>query len=132
MMEDLDTPHGSKIASGVFNGQNMIAENGETYSVPANYSSKSRLVEGDKLQCYLDSDNNLKFKQIFLVPRFKLLAEATIEGTEIKARVGLKLYKILPASVTYYKILPKDVLAIIVPAHGNPNWCAVDNVIRNH
>ncbi len=36
-----------KIIEGVFDGQIMIDQEGKNYPVPANYASKSKLVEGD-------------------------------------------------------------------------------------
>ncbi|MBU1146566.1 hypothetical protein KKD80_03410, partial [Patescibacteria group bacterium] len=41
---------GERIMEGVFNGQNMIGADGKEYLVPANYASKSKLVEGDILK----------------------------------------------------------------------------------
>ena len=38
-----------KIIEGVFDGQNMVGSDGKTYPVPANYASKSKLVQGDIL-----------------------------------------------------------------------------------
>ncbi|MBU4432193.1 hypothetical protein KKD60_02860, partial [Patescibacteria group bacterium] len=38
-----------KIVEGVFDGENMIGPDGKQYSIPANYASKSKLVEGDIL-----------------------------------------------------------------------------------
>ena len=36
-----------KVIEGVFDGQIMVGPDGKTYPVPANYASKSKLVEGD-------------------------------------------------------------------------------------
>ena len=38
---------GGKVIEGVFDGQKMIGPDGKEYPVPANYASKSKLVEGD-------------------------------------------------------------------------------------
>ena len=35
-----------KIIEGVFDGQTMVGPDGKNYPVPANYASKSKLVEG--------------------------------------------------------------------------------------
>ena len=42
----VSTPEG-KIIEGIFDGQIMIGPDGKNYPVPANYASKSKLVEGD-------------------------------------------------------------------------------------
>src|SRR3989339_2130992 len=39
-----------KIIEGVFDGQNMIGPKTKVFPVPANYASKSKLVEGDILK----------------------------------------------------------------------------------
>ena len=36
-----------KVIEGIFDGQIMIGPDGKNYPVPANYASKSKLVEGD-------------------------------------------------------------------------------------
>ena len=38
-----------KVVEGVFDGQTMIGPDGKSYPVPANYASKSKLIEGDIL-----------------------------------------------------------------------------------
>jgi hypothetical protein len=44
--------HGAdQIIEGVFDGQDMIGADKKTYPVPANYASKSKIVEGSKLKC---------------------------------------------------------------------------------
>ena len=45
----LSVSEGGKVIEGVFDGQNMIGPDGKQYPVPANYASKSKLVEGDVL-----------------------------------------------------------------------------------
>ena len=41
---------GGKVIEGMFDGQNMIGPDNKQYPVPANYASKSKLVEGDVLK----------------------------------------------------------------------------------
>src|SRR5665213_4278331 len=50
-----DEPLG-KIIEGVFDGQNMIGSDGKLYPVPANYASKSKLVQGDILKLTIADD----------------------------------------------------------------------------
>ena len=45
----IESPQG-KVIEGVFDGQTMIGPDGKNYPVPANYASKSKLVEGDILK----------------------------------------------------------------------------------
>src|SRR3989338_6572507 len=39
-----------RTVEGIFDGQNMVDSHGQTYPVPANYASKSKLVEGDGMK----------------------------------------------------------------------------------
>lgn len=53
-----------KIIEGVFDGQTMVGPDGKNYPVPANYASKSKLVEGDILKLTIASDGGFIYKQI--------------------------------------------------------------------
>src|SRR3990167_9816950 len=53
-----------KIIEGVFDGQNMVGSDGKTYPVPANYASKSKLVQGDILKLTIADDGAFMYKQI--------------------------------------------------------------------
>jgi hypothetical protein len=46
----LSVSEGGKVIEGVFDGQNMVGPDNKQYPVPANYASKSKLVEGDVLK----------------------------------------------------------------------------------
>src|SRR5690606_16926125 len=48
--ETVEASEGQKIIEGVFDGENMVDDAGKKYPVPANYASKSKLVEGDMLK----------------------------------------------------------------------------------
>jgi hypothetical protein len=63
-----DEPLG-KIIEGVFDGQNMVGSDGKTYPVPANYASKSKLVQGDILKLTISDDGAFMYKQIGPIPR---------------------------------------------------------------
>jgi hypothetical protein len=43
--------------------------------------------------------------------------------------VGDNQYKVLYASVTYFKAQPGDEVTIVVPASGEANWAAIEAVI---
>ena len=61
------------VIEGVFNGQVMIGPDGKQYSVPANYASKSKLVEGDMLKLTIDPSGAFIFKQISPVDRQRIV-----------------------------------------------------------
>src|SRR5271155_822183 len=70
---------GGKIIEGVFDGQNMIGPDKKQYPVPANYASKSKLVEGDVLKLTISEDGSFIYKQIGPVERKKMLGVLTVD-----------------------------------------------------
>ncbi len=64
-----------KVIEGVFDGQNMVGSDGKTYPVPANYASKSKLVQGDILKLTIGDDGAFLYKQIGPIPRKQLVGQ---------------------------------------------------------
>lgn len=121
-----------KIIEGHFDGQNMIGPDGKTYPVPANYASKSKLVEGDTLKLTIAQDGSFIYKQIGPIERKKLIAKLDLENGQYVATVGSNQFHVLYASVTYFKAQPGDEVTIVIPAHGEANWAAIEAVIGAH
>jgi hypothetical protein len=119
------------IIEGVFDGYQMIGPDGKKYSVPANYSSKSKLVEGDLLKLTISPDGAFIYKQIKPIDRDRLRGKLVKdkETGEFRVLVDKKLYKVLLASVTYYRGKTGDEAIILTPQGGQSNWAAVDNII---
>ncbi len=115
---------------GTFDGQIMIGNDGKQYPVPANYASKSKLVEGDMLKLVIDNGVFL-YKQVGPIERKNLIGIASQDeaGNYFVVADG-KPYKILLASITYFKIEPGDEVVITVPASGESTWAAVENVLQ--
>ena len=63
-----------QVVLGTFDGQIMIGEDGKQYPVPANYASKSKLIEGDMLKLTITPEGNFVYKQIGPVERKFLIA----------------------------------------------------------
>jgi hypothetical protein len=123
-----------QIIEGVFNGQDMIGPDGKEYSIPANYASKSKLVEGDVLKLTIKPDGTFIYKQIN--PREREHTKGTLvfdhEHGEYRALLeNGKSYKLLSASVTYFKGEPNDEVIILLPKGGVAEWAALENVIKN-
>ena len=68
-----------QIIEGVFNGQNMIGPDAKEYSVPANYASKSKLVEGDILKLTIQYDGSFIYKQIKPIQRDRIKGKLIID-----------------------------------------------------
>ncbi len=118
-----------KIIEGHFDGQNMIGPDGKTYPVPANYASKSKLIEGDTLKLTIATDGSFIYKQIGPIERKKLIARIELDNGQYVAVVGDNHYKVLYASVTYFKAQPGDEVTIVLPMSGEANWAAIEAVI---
>lgn len=121
-----------KIIEGVFDGQNMMGPDGKKYPVPANYASKSKLIEGDVLKLTIADDGSFIYKQIGPVERVKKLGMLSqTENGEHRVIVDGKSYRVLLASLTYFKAEPGDEVTIVVPKDGDTDWAAVENVIKS-
>lgn len=122
---------GGKIIEGVFDGQNMIGPDKKQYPVPANYASKSKLVEGDVLKLTIAEDGSFIYKQIGPMERKKMLGVLMVdEKGDFKVLAEGKIYKVLLASLTYFKAEAGDEITIVVPQDQSAEWAAVENVIK--
>ena len=121
------------VVEGIFNGQIMIGPDGKQYSVPANYASKSKLVEGDILKLTIDRSGAFVYKQISPVERSRLVGRLVKDKNlgEFVVLAGDKIYRVLMASVTYFKGEEGDEIVILVPKDHDSTWSAVENVIKN-
>jgi len=116
---------------GVFDGEEMIDSSGKKYPVPANYASKSKLIPGDVLKLTTLPDGTFLFKQIGPTPRKKVVGILEeLSNGKYTVKSERKKYRVLLASVTYFKAEPGDKLTIIVPEKGNSEWAAVENLFE--
>ena len=125
------TPQG-KVIEGVFDGQNMIGPDGKVYSVPANYASKSKLVEGDVMKLTIAPDGSFIYKQIGPIERERIVGVLSQDEETDRYHVlaNNHAYKILLASVTYFKGEVGDEAIILKPKGSESQWAAVENIIK--
>lgn len=116
-----------KIIEGVFDGQIMIGPDGKSYPVPANYASKSKLVEGDIMKLTIADDGGFVYKQIGPTLRRQIIGTLVQHDGAYYVEANGREYRILLASVTYFRINIGDQVTIIVP-EDNPEatWAAVE------
>lgn len=120
-----------EIIEGTFDGQIMIGTNGKQYPVPANYASKSKLVEGDMLKLTITPDGSFVYKQIGPVERKNLIGVVSQDEKDNYYIFSEgKPYKILLASITYFKAQPGDEVAIVTSREIESAWAAVENVLQ--
>lgn len=117
----------SQIIEGAFDGEKMVGMDGKKYPVPVNYASKSKLVEGDLLKLTITDDGSFVYKQISPIERRKII------GTVMKDNKGKyyilaeqKKYKVLLASVTYFKAKEGDEVILVVPKEKVSKWGAIE------
>lgn len=126
-----ETQMSGSIIEGVFDGTHMIGPDGRRYEVPVNYASKSKLVEGDILKLTIKFDGTFIYKPIKPIDRQRLNAILVKdeETGEFRALVDNQLYKLLLASVTYFKGRVGDRVVILIPATSPSTWAAVENIV---
>jgi hypothetical protein len=116
-----------KVIEGVFDGQNMVGSDGKIYPVPANYASKSKLVQGDILKLTIAEDGAFLYKQIGPIPRKQVVGALKLENGHYFVEVGGRNYRVLLASVTYFKAKPGDQVSVNVPEDDtNAEWAAIE------
>jgi len=116
-----------KVVEGVFDGQVMIGPDGKTYPVPANYASKSKLVEGDILKLTIADDGGFIYKQIGPIARKQIIGTLTQHDGAYYVEASGREYRILLASVTYFRVNIGDQVTIIVPEDSpDATWAAVE------
>lgn len=119
------------VVEGVFDGEEMIDSLGKKYPVAPNYASKSKLVSGDRLKLIIASDGTFIFKQIGPIDRKRIIGILSDNGGEWEVKSSGKKYKVLQASVTYFKAKDGDEVAIIIPKIGETNWAAIENCLAH-
>jgi hypothetical protein len=125
----LENAGDKKIIEGVFDGQNMIGPDKKTYAVPANYASKSKLIPGDILKLTITEDGSFIYKQIGPIERKRLIGTLTFDDGQYRVIAGGKAYKVLLASVTYFRAEVGDKVTLIVPELEDSEWGAIENVL---
>lgn len=119
----------AQIVEGIFNGETMVDKHKKDYPVPANYASKSKLIPGDILKLTIKEDGSFLYKQIGPVERKRLIGILTYEDGQYKVIANGKAYKVLLASITYFKAEVGDKITLVVPEVSDSEWGAIENVL---
>ena len=127
-----ESDNDNRIIEGTFDGQLMLGTDNKQYPVPANYASKSKLIQGDMLKLTITPDGSFIYKQIGPTERKTLIGivHQDSNGNYFVIANG-KPYKVLLASITYFKAEPGDEVAMVVPQDIESDWGAIENVIHS-
>lgn len=126
----LDAEDGT-VVEGTFDGQVMFGSDGKQYPVPANYASKSKLVEGDMLKLTITVDGSFIYKQIGPAERRHIIGIITQDdkGNYFIVTEGTP-YRVLLASITYFKAEPGDEVAALIPRDTPASFAALESVLQ--
>lgn len=125
-------PTGEEVIEGVFNGVQMIGADRAPHSIPENYASKSKLIEGDILKLTITPQGRFIYKQIGPIERDikrGILLYREEEDQYFVSAEGAE-YRVLKASITYYKGEVGDEVIILTPNGVKSTWAAVDNIVK--
>ncbi|MEI7498252.1 MAG: hypothetical protein WCK11_03140 [Candidatus Falkowbacteria bacterium] len=126
-----DSQNEQNVVIGIFDGEKMIGPDGRTYLVSANYASKSKLVEGDALKLIITHNGNFIYKQTGPTERQRLVGKLYHPSeNEFAVKVGEQSWRVLTASVTYFKGEFDDEAVIMVPKNGTSKWAAVEHIVK--
>ena len=108
----------------------MVGPDGTTYPVPPNYASKSKLIEGDTLKLTIDPSGSFIFKQIKPAERKIVIGNLVEEEGEYRVLSEGRFYKVLLASITYFKAKSGDEVTLQVHKDKDSQWGAVEHVVK--
>jgi hypothetical protein len=130
-----DESQAIEVVEGYFDGEGMMGDNGQNYTVPQNYASKTQLVIGDRMKWMLTPDREI-YKLIGQAARERIIGTFSMEGDSfvVITEQHPKPVKILKASATFaMKNLGLnfgDEVVIIVPKGVTPTWGAFSSVVK--
>jgi hypothetical protein len=107
----------------------MLGADWNKYPVPANYSSKSKLVQWDKLKLTIAWNWKMLYKQIAPIERTFITWLVVKEKDKYQVVAEGKTYDLLTAAVTHFKANIWDSITVIIPAWKQATFAAIDVVM---
>ncbi|GHW02216.1 hypothetical protein AGMMS50249_0020 [candidate division SR1 bacterium] len=123
---------GVEVIEGLFDGRFMVGADQKKYPVPMNYSSKTKLVPGDKLKLKVMADGKFIYKLIQPVDRkhLKALLSKTDDNKFTANTEDGKIYFLNQAAVSFFKGVPGDELYIIINDKDAGSFAAIEAIIK--
>ena len=119
----------SKIIEWVFTWEEMLGSDKNNYPVPANYSSKSKLVQWDKLKLTIAGNGKMLYKQIAPIERTFITWLVVKEKEKYQVVAEGQTYDLLTAAVTHFKANIWDSVSVIIPTWKQATFAAIDSVL---
>ncbi len=119
----------SKIIEWVFTWEEMLWADKNKYPVPVNYSSKSKLVQWDKLKLTIMSNGKMLYKQISPIERTFITWLVIKEKDKFQVVAEGQTYDLLTAAVTHFKANIWDSIVVIIPTWKQATFAAIEAVI---
>ena len=117
----------SKIIEWIFTWEEMLSGDWNTYPIPVNYASKSKMVQWDKLKLTIEQNWKMLYKQISPIERETKTGLLTKEKDKYQVVADWKTYNVLTAAVTHFKWEIWDNVTIIVPLWKKATFAAIDS-----
>ncbi len=121
----------SKIVEWIFTWNEMLWSDWNKYPVPVNYSSKSKLVQWDKLKLTIEANWRMLYKQIAPIERETKTWLVVKEKDKYQVVADGQTYDLLTAAVTHFKANIWDKITIIIPQWKEATFAAIEAVIPN-
>lgn len=119
----------NKIIEWLFTWEEMLWVDSNNYPVPANYSSKSKLVQWDKLKLTITENGKMLYKQIAPIERTFITWLVIKEKDKFQVVAEWKTYNLLTAAVTHFKANIWDSITVIIPTGKDATFAAIETVI---
>ena len=82
---------------------------------------------GDILKLTIADDGSFLYKQIGPIPRKQVVGTLELKEGHYFVKVGKKMYRVLLASVTYFKAKPGDQVSANIPQDNeDTEWAALE------
>jgi hypothetical protein len=119
-----------KIIEGVFTWEDMLWVDDNTYPVPQNYASKSKMVQWDRLKLTISHNWKMLYKQIDPIDRLFVKWLITKNKDKFQIVADWKTYDLLTASVTHFKWQIWDDATVIIPKWKQASFAAIESIVH--
>jgi hypothetical protein len=121
--------NGTQIIEGYFTGESMLGPDGKIFPIPPNYASKSKLVQGDRMKLSILPNGTMLYKQIAPAVRKIVKGYLVREDQHYYIQTEAKMYRVLLASVTYFRVEIGDQVSLWIPDAEDAEWGAIEALI---